>query len=359
MKLLKTILICILTAAHLSAYPVGWPPKWLDLPHDDYAALLNVNPVPEFETLHTLLDEYHNYSKTEYDLLEKRIHKLDQIHAYMTTWREQTSDPLIKKHLKSLITVTQNKSWYLTQLKQGYASGRLSLDYCADVIEELTHINTENTGDHIIYLHRDDMFNPYVVEYWGDFWLEYIDPCHRNLWSYLGLWKKQQSDTPFFLWLEEQNLSINVPFMHYLSEEELAPCYCDIEEGKLLYRATKKPVGDKTPEDLLFAVTLERDVLVIEGTPTIHHTSITHGRPVLAAGRLVVEDGRITLFSLESGHHLPSIEDGKAMIHTMQDMQIDLPPHTTVASFNPFGMHRMNLQAFMDTETQRLETIQK
>lgn len=341
------------------SYPAGWPPKWLDLPNDDYVYLLKVDKTPEFDQLHSILTEYHAITKTEIGALGKRIEKLDEISKLMECMKNETNSPLLKKHLESLIRVSQNKSWYLNQLRQGYASGRLNLDYSSEIIKELTEIQPINMNDPIIYLHRDNLFNPFVVERWGDFWLEYIDPCHRKLWSFLELWQKQNNGIPFFLWLEEQNLSIDVPFVHYLSKKELSHCICDIKNGNLFYRHNGNIVGESGPSDLIFYVNLNREVLVIKATSTIHHSSITHGKPVLAAGRLIVENGRILYLSFESGHYLPSIEDGKAMIVIMQKMGVDLPPTLKIGFFNSCGMHNINLQTFMSSDTEILENIQK
>lgn len=353
------ILFVLFFIGQIETYPVGWPPKWLDLPKDDYVHLLKVDPTPEFDIFHSLLNEYHAISKTDADALGIRIEKLDEISQLMERMKNDTTSTLFKKHLKSLITVSRNKSWYLRQLKEGYASGRLDLDYSIEIIRELTEIDSKNLNYPIIYLHHDNLFNPYVVEYWGDFWLEYIDPCHRKLWSYLELWQKKNSSIPFFLWLEDQNLSIDVPFVHYLSKKELSHCICDITKGSLFYHHNGKIVAEDGPADFLFCVNLHGEVLVIKPTPTIHHTSITLGKPVLAAGRLIVENGRIVYLSFESGHYLPSIEDGKSMILTMQKMGIDLPSTLKIGFFNSFGMHITDLQMFMDTDMQILETIEK
>ena len=52
--------------------------------------------------------------------------------------------------------------------------------------------------------------------------------------------------------------------------------------------------------------------------------SFTHGRPVLGAGLLKVKDGRLFGSSLESGHYLPSVETGYAILCCFMEMGLDL-----------------------------------
>jgi|GEM_PF-3036959 len=57
-------------------------------------------------------------------------------------------------------------------------------------------------------------------KYWGDFWFETLDPCHRRLTPFLDSWKTLKKFNPeiphFFLWLENQHIPKYVPHITYL-----------------------------------------------------------------------------------------------------------------------------------------------
>ncbi len=55
-----------------------------------------------------------------------------------------------------------------------------------------------------------------------------------------------------------------------------------------------------------------------------HHTSLTHGKPVIFAGTVALMDGRIRELSDQSGHYKPSVLQSLIAIRTLHELGADL-----------------------------------
>jgi hypothetical protein len=79
-----------------------------------------------------------------------------------------------------------------------------------------------------------------------------------------------------------------------------------IREGRL-YDQEGKPLSSR--RDRFSIYTIEPDLsLKITNFPSqnfIHHSSLTRGGPVIAAGQVLVENGRILAIDRHSGHYRP------------------------------------------------------
>lgn len=170
------------------------------------------------------------------------------------------------------------------------------------------------------------------------YWIEAADPKHRYgcmLFPYYRDWMRSESHVPFFTWLDEgagSDLDLAEAPRQELMESHVE--YCDKtarEEHEVEFR------GDNGDVRLCYTRTGERITtpgnrtccfcLYRYGAPTkfiyvvdsshklyvhrkkkghFHHSSFLGGKPALAAGGLVVKDGKLLLVNGNSGHYKPS-----------------------------------------------------
>ncbi|XP_060176670.1 IQ domain-containing protein IQM3-like [Lycium barbarum] len=155
-------------------------------------------------------------------------------------------------------------------------------------------------------------------------WIEAIDPRHRyghNLHIYYEEWCKTDSGQPFFFWLDLgdgkkvdvedcprsklQKLSIK-----YLGPQEREHYEYIVADGKIVHEKTGNLLD--TTKGLpgakwIFVMSTSRRLYAGEKKKGMfHHSSFLAGGATLAAGRLVVEDGRVKSISAYSGHYRPT-----------------------------------------------------
>jgi hypothetical protein len=327
-----------------------WPPKWLDYREEDYNALLKIPESDDSKKLSSLIQEYNKIDKTDIKNLGKRIQKLESILSFLKTWQSSAAEKLLKKKLQSLIIIGKNKAWYLGQLKKGYASGRFDFNY-TNVLNELTEVKRKKNA---LILKRREVSGPYLEGYWGDFWLEYLDPCHRRIWSFYELWAREKKKNPtiphFFMWLEDKNLSTDIPFTHYFDDEDLEKSKVILnDEKKLCYQHNGKIVSNSSETRNVFVVNLENQLLIAKGSSTTHHGTLARGKPVLAAGIIDIQCGEVVRIIFESGHYRPDIEEGRNILLLLQRMGIELKADVEIGYFNDFGKQVISVKKFNET----------
>lgn len=167
---------------------------------------------------------------------------------------------------------------------------------------------------HALALRNNITYSLKMHEYWGGFWLESIDPCHRRLAHYYVVWKEQKPECKdylsFFLWLETQYVPPSILSVKYLNEKECSPFEAMIDNGRIISKQSKTPLSTPVATKYIYTITLDERLYVAPWGNGIWHTSFSCGKPVLGSGLLTIENGRITGISFESGHYLPSIEQG-------------------------------------------------
>ena len=323
---------------------------WVDLPNDNYAAILGYETENTVQ-LDSLIRRYNEIPKDRIETLSCRIRKLGKIIDLIKEWTENRLESVDKK--KHLLWISE-----MAAKKQGY------LDALLQIYETKLHEETGLEAYHIdlfsfqdrsktpVFLNNHRFYSLKMREYWGDFWMEAIDPCHRRLTPYLEQWeglKKTNPEIPhFFLWLETQNLPKYVPRVTYLKED-------DLEKKRLLVRNSlfckRTDIGwahanfDDPVKRYLFSIDLNKEVYVAEEMGGISHSSFTSGKPVLGAGLLQMHEGLLTALALESGHYMPSMEIGHQILTIFKEKGALFPNELEIVFFHDRNKYKVKLAA--------------
>ncbi|EKE08001.1 MAG: hypothetical protein ACD_17C00399G0001, partial [uncultured bacterium] len=183
------------------------PVDWIDIPRADYKAILATQE-SEIETLNQLIERYHFIDKSSLKCLSKRIESLVAISACLEQLaaREQSSDQ--RSTILLLNKAVQGKRTYLEKLLEIPSDEAITsyhLDYSPFV----------ETRFEPLALRNNSTYSLKMKEFWGTFWLESIDPCHRRLANYYQFWLDTKPPArdyqSFFVWLESQPIPKNVP----------------------------------------------------------------------------------------------------------------------------------------------------
>ncbi len=277
---------------------------WIDIPRTDYKAILTTEE-PEIETLNQLIEHYHSIDKSSLKYLTKRIESLVAISDFLKqmSMREKFSDqgPTILLLNKTV----QGKRKYLEKILE-IPSDETIVSYHLDY-SSLSDISFEP-----LVLRNNSTYSLKMKEFWGRFWIESIDPCHRRLANYYQFWLNTKPPAPdyqsFFLWLESQPIPKNVPVVDYYSDTQLEACRIEIVNGYLRKSNTDELVNTDPARRNLFVIDLSKDLYLESFKDGVWHTSLSRGKPVLGAGLLQVEQGIVKTIAFESGHYLPSLE---------------------------------------------------
>jgi hypothetical protein len=105
------------------------------------------------------------------------------------------------RFLGNIAQIAKNKRWYLTELKTIYAEEKDSFPYLKAI--HLTVDVPLRKGLKPIFMHNSRLYDSLNGQYWGEYWIETLDPCHRQLTPYYDNWRNQlktkDNMPPFFL----------------------------------------------------------------------------------------------------------------------------------------------------------------
>lgn len=170
-------------------------------------------------------------------------------------------------------------------------------------------------------------------------WLEAIDPRHRyghNLQFYYVKWLRCDSYQPFFYWLDigdgkEFNSDrcprskLQQQCIKYLGPVERKDYEVVIENGRLFYKVTGKPVESTGDAKWIFVLSTSKTLYIGQKNKgTFQHSSFLAGGATLSAGRLVVEDGVLKAVWAHSGHYLPTQENFEEFMSFLKENNVDL-----------------------------------
>lgn len=170
-------------------------------------------------------------------------------------------------------------------------------------------------------------------------WLEAIDPKHRyghNLRFYYEVWIKSSTHEPFYYWLDQgegKNIDLEqcsrsrlqAELIKYLSPKEREAYEVIIEDGKLLYKLTRKPLHTQKGDRWIFVMSPWGKLYVAKKERgRFQHSSFLAGGVTSAAGRLLVKRGVLQLMEAHSGHYLPTPENFRALIKALTSSGADL-----------------------------------
>lgn len=170
-------------------------------------------------------------------------------------------------------------------------------------------------------------------------WLEAIDPRHRyghNLHLYYDIWFESESTQPFFYWLDvgdgkEVNLEkcprqkLQKQCIKYLGPVEREAYEVIVEDGRLVYRKSKKLVETAEDSKWIFVLSTSRALYVGQKKKgEFQHSSFLSGGATSAAGRLVTHSGLLEAIWPYSGHYHPTEENFKEFISFLEENHVDL-----------------------------------
>jgi len=278
---------------------------WLDLPLTDYQEVFNETS-DEVKEIDQSIHRYHTLSKGS---LEERISLLAEISGLFTKYLGNNENEITVDIIGRLNNLTNKKIRYLKSLQSISELGSESTTALAKYHFDAS--GYQNSELSPLFMVNSSSYSVKMKEFWGDFWLETLDPCHRRLSPYYNHWiQSTQPKTPepieFFLWLENQYVPQSTPAVPYLKKEELLPYLAKIIDGKVFFN--DKPLS--TQERHIFVIGLDLELYIAKGSSGLWHSSFTSGTPVLGAGVLEASDGCLTMISFESGHYRPTVEQG-------------------------------------------------
>lgn len=327
-------------------------PPWIDLPQDDYSKLALFED-ERFIGLNGLVEHYHAIPKGNEVYLQKRVQALQEISNFLSAWIPQETLKHRRYFLSNIERIASNKRRYLNELDIRYMNRQFEMDYLKSYHLDLSGMQTEHEP---IYLVHKRFYDSNIGIYWGEFWYETIDPCHRQLTPYYDLWIKQQNEPTsilsFFMWLEEQNLSRDIPSIEFLDQERLEQSKVFVDGGILYFSSEDKatPIDFcQEGQEYIFCIDLTERLLLTPASKAIHHVSLSHGKPVLGSGNMTVSQGKITSIQLESGHYLPTVHNGLQILDIFKTMGIPLEPSTPFTYYDSLGKHAVTVEQFQST----------
>ena len=323
---------------------------WIDLPNDNYNAVLGYE-TENTSALNALLDKYNQIPKDQVPTLSCRIRKLNQIIELIRDWTENRLEAIDKKkHLLWISEIATKKRNYLMHLLDIYEKGLHEEAALAALHGDVSNLSELSKTPVILNNHR--FFSLKMREYWGDFWHETIDPCHRRLTPFLDQWRELKKGNPeiphFFLWLETQHIPKYVPRVTHLNGEELERRRLVVKDGLFWSKGDSEwaVVNLNDPSKrFLFSIDLTGEIYAAEEEPGISHSSFTCGKPVLGAGLLQIQEGLLTSLALESGHYMPSVEIGYQILKHFEEKGCRFSNPLEVVFFYDRNKYRSELSA--------------
>lgn len=185
-----------------------------------------------------------------------------------------------------------------------------------------------------LFLNNKTYFDTKLGISWGEFWLEAIDPGHRQLdnQKYKWLLSHDKDPSPFFLWLEDQWINES-DSTKYFTSAELVSKKIRIIDG-IFYDHSNKKITTLPSDEFIFIIDRNEDIYGAISSKSVRHVSLSLGKPIIAAGILHLEDGHLVKLESNSGHYLPTSQHALQLIDfvRLQGVQIE--------EFIPFALYK-------------------
>lgn len=275
-------------------------------------------------TLISALDEYEKIEKTNLSLLPSRVEKLTDIQKLI-----ELNYP-DKKNYQRLKKRVEEKKWYLEELQKLY-----KLDA---PLAQLTEQECSSGPYQPLFLVNKVLYDYNLPTYWGLFWLEAIDPCHRFLTGHYLKWQKTDQQIPFFLWLETQEFGFNAIQVEQFDQQTLLDSTLTIRDGLFYQNGENTPATYDDEHEYIFILTLTQNLIVSQGSESVRHLSLSHGAPVLGVGALKIKEGRLIYIDAESGHYQPTPESLMQSLRIFEANGAKLDAHIEVKYYTAAGV---------------------
>jgi hypothetical protein len=274
-------------------------PAWVDLPL--WSEIQAAPYLPK--ELASFWAAYHRLPKSQATYLLERQQHLGEIAKRLNA--ESVEGPL-HTWVLWLERLASSKSHYLAALQQLLQEGWYEEARLATYLRDFSRLIDPELKP--LYLTQDRYLLPDRSVFWGDFWMECLDPCHRQEAYLHKVWQQQKEERPpYLLWLEEFSSSGHERWVRYLTAEAQAETKIQIIEG-LLHNARGRALNCAERQHFLFVIDLDQEIYVQRYEPWLCHASFTRGQAVLGAGILQARDGQLTHLKFESGHYLSGPE---------------------------------------------------
>lgn len=289
-------------------------PAWVDLP-----AFGEIQAGPCFGSLASALagrlEEYHSIPKTELYWLVDRVGALLSLENWLL---QQEFEPALLDWLHWLAKLARDKARYLECLWRIFAEGWDQEEQLKAYLEDPPY--PLEKPFRLLRLTQDRFLFPDRSVFWGNYAMECLDPCHRQLPQFYKVWEQlPRPKPPYLLWLETFSTYRHEQWVRYLTAEGASEKLCCFAEGRLLQRRGR-PLSCAERQHFLFVIDCEKRLLVARADPQLCHASFTRGKPVLASGVLQAREGQLTHLKFESGHYLSGPEDWWQAIELFQEM---------------------------------------
>jgi hypothetical protein len=338
MEPLKDFHQCHLPTENISQLGIVNPKgAWIDIPISEYA--LPKDPI--FTEVKGKIDYYHTIPAIDRSLLPKRIDSLQRILSDMQHI-DLASSPHLNTKAEKFNVLAKKKLWYLREIQSLYDE--------ADPYQKYIDISQTQEGEIPLLLVNKLAFDPNLPMYWGFFLLETLDPCHRFLTQYYLKWEKGHQGIPFFLWLEDQEILFNTFQIDYFTDLERVQHQINIIDG-YLYKNSDGQRANFNAEDkeYLFSITMNKELIVVEGSEHVRHTTLSCGEPTLGSGTLKIENGVLTYIDTESGHYQPSPHSLKQVFRILQTKGLLIDPsNVNVKYYTTSGVINESASMFLE-----------
>lgn len=184
-------------------------------------------------------------------------------------------------------------------------------------------------------LTREIYLFPERSVFWGNYAMECLDPCHRQLADLYRVWQKQASRVPYLLWLEDFSSFTHDRWMRYFTEDEQAEKEILVSEGRLATRKGRL-LSCAERQHFLFVIDLQKRLLVTRAEPHVCHASFTRGQGVLGSGILQARDGVLVHIKFESGHYLSGPQEWWRALHFLRERGAEWGDKLRVTVFDRF-----------------------
>jgi hypothetical protein len=255
-------------------------------------------------SINNLITQYHKLDNTKFENLRLRSEILRKIHAEILNIVSSIENVAIQKELTRLADIAQKKAWYLDKIENFYTT------YSDDdeKIKALFHSQPDVSTQPVLCLVNKVLYDFKLPSSWGLYWIEAIDPCHRlTLTPYYLKWIKENSNVPFFLWLENEEMPFYMIQVQYFDKTRLNEfCLRVSSKDHLFYDSNGKKANFNNNEEYLYVITPSKNIAVIKASDEFRHTTLTSGQPVLGAGSIKIKEGKLSYIDTESGHYQPT-----------------------------------------------------
>ncbi|MDE1152357.1 MAG: hypothetical protein PW788_07455 [Micavibrio sp.] len=326
-------------------------PSWLDIP-----SLVMLQHIPEVvndKELCALIAAYHGLTKDSYDTISDRCASLEKVSLHI---EKKIICNEASKTLQDIQGTSDRKREYLARVRDLYEAGILVSDsriYDAEKIRSYFESDIGNKYSSIS-LNNHIYYDSANARFWGEYWLEIIDPCHRPLEHYKEKWLQERIDglqTPFFIWLEKHEVSPYHKKTILLSPQEIESLSLKIIDGKIITGAGTVNERSLTTNDsweTLFIITPEKQVFSCPATGNLRHVSLSLGKPLIGAGSLKAKDGVIIELHSDSGHYRPTPEMAKQTLKIFDEMGLKINDETIFYYFDDFKEIKTTVGAFLE-----------